>query len=102
MTSQVLTALQTLATTLGKDELTIVAPFADNYFDNISKNPSPENVLAQTTLLETEVVTALPNIEAAAAKDIATALKTLMDTELASLNLVNQTAASNGSASTAA
>jgi hypothetical protein len=83
--STVSDALNTLWTNLEDDELKIVQPIGDNYFTAIEANPSPENVVAQSAQLEVAVVAALPNIEAAAAKDVATALKTLMDLEVASL-----------------
>lgn len=93
MTSQTVIALQTLVTQVGKDELTIVLPIADGYFTNIAANPDPVNVEAQSLKLEVDVLAALPNMEAAAAKDIAATLKGLMDTEAASLNTVSNTAA---------
>jgi hypothetical protein len=83
--STVSDALNTLWTNLADDELKIVQPIGDNYFAAIVANPSPENVVAQSVALEAAVLAALPNIEAAAAKDVATALKTLMDLEVASL-----------------
>lgn len=100
MTSQVVTALQTLAATVGKDELAIVLPIADGYFTAITANPDPVNVDAQSLKLEVDVVAALPNMEAAAAKDVAASLKTLMDTEAASLTQTSNDAAGT-SASTA-
>jgi hypothetical protein len=83
--STVSDALQTLWTNLADDELKIIQPIGDNYFTAIQANPSPENVVAQSAQLEVAVVAALPNLEAAAAKDVATALKTLMDLEVQSL-----------------
>jgi hypothetical protein len=83
--STVSDALNTLWTNLADDELKIIQPIGDNYFTAIQANPSPENVVAQSVALEAAVLAALPNIEAAAAKDVATALKTLMDLEVASL-----------------
>lgn len=81
-------ALSTLWTNLEDDELKIVLPIGDNYFSAVQANPSPENVVAQSAQLEVSVVAALPNMEAAAAKDVATALKALMDNEAATLAAV--------------
>src|ERR1700733_203306 len=83
--STVSDALQALWANLEDDELKIVQPIGDAYFTAIVNNPSPENVVAQSAQLEVAVVAALPNLEAAAAKDVATALKSLMDLELQSL-----------------
>jgi hypothetical protein len=101
--STVSDALQTLWTNLADDELKIIQPIGDNYFTAIQANPSPENVVAQSAQLEVAVVAALPNLEAAAAKDVATALKTLMDLEVQSLTSTTastaSTAAMQGAAS---
>jgi hypothetical protein len=101
--STVSDALQTLWINLDDDELKIVQPIGDNYFTAIQANPSPENVVAQSAQLEVAVVAALPNLEAAAAKDVATALKTLMDLEVQSLTSTTastaSTAAMQGAAS---
>lgn len=79
--STVSTALDALWTNLEDDELKIVQPLGDAYFSSIIANPDPANVVAQSLALETAVVAALPNLEAAAAKDVATSLKALMDLE---------------------
>ena len=102
--STVSDALQALWTNLEDDELKIVQPVGDAYFTAIVNNPSPENVVAQSAQLEVAVVAALPNLEAAAAKDVATALKSLMDLELASSTSTSaaatvQAAASSGAVS---
>ena len=81
--SAVSDALNTLWTHLEQDELAIVLPLADSYFTNIVANPAPANVVAQSLALETAVIAALPNMEAAAAKDVSTALKSLMDAQIA-------------------
>jgi hypothetical protein len=96
--STVSDALQTLWTNLADDELKIIQPIGDNYFTAIQANPSPENVVAQSAQLEVTVVAALPNLEAAAAKDVATALKTLMDLEVQSL--ISTTASTASTAAT--
>jgi hypothetical protein len=96
--STVSDALQTLWTNLADDELKIIQPIGDNYFTAIQANPSPENVVAQSAQLEVAVVAALPNLEAAAAKDVATALKTLMDLEVQSL--ISTTASTASTAAT--
>ena len=83
--STVSDSLTTLALTLGKDEMAIVLPLADSYFTNIVGNPDPANVVAQSLAFQPTILAALPNIEAAAAKDAAAALKALMDTEVAAL-----------------
>lgn len=83
--SQLTDALDTLGQNLAKDELSVVLPLADAYFGAIEANPAPDNVVAQSLKLEADVLAALPNIEATAAKDVATALKLLMDTQAAAL-----------------
>lgn len=83
--SQVSDALTALFNKLETDELAIVLPLGDTYLQSIISNPSPENVVAQSLALEASVMAALPNMEAAAAKDAAAALKALLDLEAASL-----------------
>lgn len=83
--SAVSDALDTLFTTLETDELKVVLPVGDTYLANIIANPAPDNVVAQSLAFEPQILAALPNVEATAAKDAATALKNLMDLEAATL-----------------
>jgi hypothetical protein len=83
--SQVSDALDTLFTNLETDELKVVLPLGDIYLSNVIANPAPDNVVAQSLAFEPQFLAALPNVEATAAKDAATALKSLMDMEAATI-----------------
>ena len=83
--STVSTFLDTLFATLLKDEAGVLQPLADNYLSTIIANPAPDNVVAQSLAFQPAVLAALPNIEATAAKDTATALKAFLDAQLPSL-----------------
>lgn len=96
--STVSDALNALWIKLEQDELAVVLPIGDNYLSNIIANPAPENLVTQSVALEASVVGALPNMEAAGAKDAATALKTLLDLEASSLTAPVATAAASASA----
>jgi hypothetical protein len=74
-------SLDTLFTTVVKDELAVTRPLADSYLTSIVTNPAPDNVVAQSIAFQTQAIAALPNIEAAAAKDTAASLKALIDLE---------------------
>lgn len=79
--SDVSTSLDTLFSTVVKDELSVVRPAADSYLNDIVSNPAPDNVIAKSMAFEVSAIALLPNMEAAAAKDTAASLKALLDLE---------------------
>jgi hypothetical protein len=97
--SQVSDLLNTLFGTILKDEAGVLQPIADNYLSSIVANPAPDNVVAQSLGFEGQVLVALPNVEAAAAKDTAAALKSFLDAQIPAL--VASAAANPTSAATA-
>lgn len=83
--SAVSTLLDTLFGTLVKDEAAVLQPIADGYLSSIVANPAPDNVAAQSLSFQAQVMAVLPNVEAAAAKDTAAALKAFLDAQIPSL-----------------
>lgn len=83
--SQVSDAFNTLLTILATDEMKVILPLGDAYLASIIANPAPDNVVAQSLAFEPQILAALPNVEATAAKDVATSLKNLMDLEATSV-----------------
>lgn len=81
MTSAVLSAVQTLAANLKKDELAQLQPLADTYLSNVIASKSLTNDATQTAAFEAQVIAAVPNLETTAITDTATALKSLLDLE---------------------
>lgn len=92
--SAVSTFLDNLFATLFKDEAAVLQPVADNYLTTIIANPAPDNVVAQSLAFAPTAMAALPNVEAAAAKDTATALKAFLDAQIPSLVAAAATTAS--------
>lgn len=90
-------AVDTLFNNLETDELGVVLPIFDDTLAAIEANPAPDNVVAQGLAFEGKVLAALPGIESAAAKDVATSLKNLLDLEAQQL-LAAKTAAAAGAA----
>lgn len=86
------TLLTNLFSTLFKDEAGVLQPVADGYLSSIIANPAPDNVLAQSAAFVPSAMAALPNVEATAAKDSATALKAFIDAQIPSL-IASNTAA---------
>lgn len=78
-------ALSTLAANLQKDELTVVLPIVDGYLASISTSKSLTNDATQTVSVEVQLQAALPNLATTAITDVATALKSLVDLEAATL-----------------
>lgn len=86
MTSTIVTnLLAPLFNTLIKDEAGVLQPVAETYLSSIISNPAPDNVVAQSMAFVPTITAALPNIEAAAARDTATALKSFLDAQLPAL-----------------
>lgn len=83
--SKITDLLQNLFFIVLKDEIADVKPAAEAYLDSITKNPSAENVVAQSILFQQQVIAALPNMQADAARDVAIALKAFLDAQLPSL-----------------
>jgi hypothetical protein len=91
--SLVTSALNGLFASVVRDELGVLQPVGDSYLTSIISNPAPDNVVAQSLAFYAAVPAALPNMEAAAAKDAATSIKALIDTLAPSL--VAQAATAN-------
>lgn len=77
--------LDNLFGTVVKDELKVAQPVADSYLNSIIGNSAPDNVVAQSLAFVPAAMAALPNLEATAARDAATALKALLDAQLPAL-----------------
>lgn len=77
--------LTNLFTTLFKDEAGVLQPVADTYLTGIIANPAPDNVVAQSLAYQAQALAVLPDVEATAAKDTATALKAFIDAQVPSL-----------------
>lgn len=83
--SKVSDLLDGLFTNLLKDEAGVLQPVADSYLTSIVSNPAPDNVIAQSIAFQAQALAALPNVEAAAAKDTAAALKAFIDAQVPAL-----------------
>lgn len=79
-------ALNTLWNKVEQDDLKILLPVADTYLGNlVAANGDPLVVVAQTKLLVDSVEASGVTIAKTDLADVATALKTLMDLEAATL-----------------
>jgi hypothetical protein len=67
--------LATALKTVQNDALKIVLPIIQGGLTNIIANPSPANIVAQKGLILAQFMAALPNLEAAVAKDLATQIQ---------------------------
>lgn len=63
--------LQQILTAVKNDAIKTALPILNAFFQNISSNPSQMNIAAQLASLEVQLLAALPNLEAAVAKDVA-------------------------------
>lgn len=82
---QIQTFIDGVFSTLIKDEAVVLKPIVTGYLTNIVNNPSAENVVVQSLAFVPAVQAALPNIEATASKDIATALLSFVNTNVPGL-----------------
>ncbi len=75
--------LQAILAAVKTDALKVALPIIQQFFSDVAANPSQSNIVAKLAKLQVDLMAALPDLQAAVAKDLATILEAEINTLVA-------------------